>query len=70
MRRLSLLISAIALLLGPAAPLRAQDYYAGKTMTILVGLAAGGSADTLVRSFVPYLKKHGDVILAKPRRKG
>ena len=35
-----------------------KPYYAGKNLSIIVGLAPGGSADTLVRSFVPYLKKH------------
>jgi tripartite-type tricarboxylate transporter receptor subunit TctC len=41
-----------------AMPAAADDYYAGKTLTILVGLAAGGSADNLVRAFSPYLRKH------------
>ena len=36
----------------------AQDFYAGKTLTIVVGLGAGGSADTLVRTFAPYLRQH------------
>jgi tripartite-type tricarboxylate transporter receptor subunit TctC len=46
--------------LATALPARAQqmENYAGKTLTIVVGLAAGGSADTLVRLFVPHLKKH------------
>jgi Tripartite tricarboxylate transporter family receptor len=35
-----------------------SDVYAGKTLTVLVGLAAGGSADTLVRAFTPHLKRH------------
>ena len=37
---------------------QAPDLYRGKTLTVMVGLAAGGSADTLVRLFVPHLKKH------------
>lgn len=35
-----------------------QPYFAGKTLTIIVGLASGGSADTLVRLFTPHLRKH------------
>lgn len=55
-----LLIAATALtsLTLRPAPVQAQDFYAGKTLTIIVGLAAGGSADTLVRLFTPHLKKH------------
>lgn len=34
------------------------DFYAGKTLTIIVGLDAGGTVDTFVRSFAGYLKKH------------
>ena len=34
------------------------DFYAGKTLTIIVGLASGGTVDTFVRSFTGYLKKH------------
>jgi hypothetical protein len=33
-------------------------YYAGKTLKILVGLQVGGTADTLVRKFSDYLRKH------------
>ena len=52
--------SVTCLAAGLAAPAHAQssDVYAGKTLTVLVGLAAGGSADTLVRAFVPHLKRH------------
>ena len=55
-----LLIAATALtsLTLRPAPVQAQEFYAGKTLTIIVGLAAGGSADTLVRLFTPHLKKH------------
>jgi tripartite-type tricarboxylate transporter receptor subunit TctC len=37
---------------------QAPESFAGKTLTIIVGLAAGGSADTLVRAFTPHLRKH------------
>ncbi|HXF55584.1 MAG TPA: hypothetical protein VNK52_15835 [Hyphomicrobiaceae bacterium] len=51
-----------ALLTAALAPVTAAaqsgEFYAGKTLTIIVNLAAGGTVDTFVRSFVPYLKKH------------
>jgi hypothetical protein len=47
-------LAALGALAAPAAG--AQDFYAGKTLTIVVGLGAGGSADTLVRSFAPHLR--------------
>jgi tripartite-type tricarboxylate transporter receptor subunit TctC len=34
------------------------EFYSGKTLTIIVGLNSGGTVDTFVRSFVPYLSKH------------
>ena len=37
---------------------QAGDYYAGKTLTIIVGLASGGTVDTFVRTLTPYLRKH------------
>lgn len=46
-----------AVTLHPARA-QAQEFYQGKTLTVIVGLAAGGSADTLVRLLTPYLKKH------------
>lgn len=40
-------------------PARAQsDVYAGKTLTVLVGFEAGGTVDTFVRAFAPYLASH------------
>ena len=43
-----------------AAPVAAQtdDFYAGKTLKILVGVEAGGTVDTMARLFVGYLRKH------------
>ena len=49
------LISTIARLSAPAA---ADDFYAGKRLTIIVGLEAGGTVDTLARAFSGYLRKH------------
>ena len=34
------------------------EFYTGKQLNIVVGLAAGGTVDTFVRSLIPYLKKH------------
>ena len=56
----ALLAATTALCAAALQPAQAQtpDFYHGKTLTVMVGLAAGGSADTLVRLFVPHLKKH------------
>lgn len=50
----------LALLLGQIVRASAQpaEPYAGKTITIIVGLDAGGTADTLVRSLTGYIRKH------------
>ena len=54
------LLLVVATTTGLAVPAHAQtsDYYKGKTLTVVVGLAAGGTADTFVRTFTPFLKKH------------
>jgi hypothetical protein len=54
----ALLLAATALGATSLNSAQAQDFYQGKTLTVMVGLAAGGSADTLVRLFAPHLKKH------------
>ncbi len=54
-----LVAGGMAMLALPAAALAQQaDFYAGKTLTIIVGLASGGTVDTFVRQFAVYLKKH------------
>ena len=40
------------------APAMADGYFAGKTITILVGVGAGGTVDTLTRGFAQYLRAH------------
>jgi tripartite-type tricarboxylate transporter receptor subunit TctC len=40
-----------------AAVAQPADYYAGKTIRIMVGLQVGGTADTLVRRFADSLRK-------------
>jgi tripartite-type tricarboxylate transporter receptor subunit TctC len=50
---------AIATLAPPvSAAAQSGDFYAGKTIKILVGVEAGGTADVFVRGFSVYLKKH------------
>lgn len=46
----------IAVILAPAA--QASDFYAGKTLRVVIGLEQGGTADTFVRTFSAYLKRH------------
>lgn len=36
----------------------AQEYYAGKTITIVVGLEPGGTSDTFARRFSVYMQRH------------
>jgi len=41
-----------------AQPASAQDFYAGKTLRIIVGVDAGGTVDTMARLFLPHLRRH------------
>src|SRR5688572_24330923 len=50
-------LSVLAASTIPAAP-QSDAFYAGKTLRIVVGLEAGGTADTFVRYFSTYLRKH------------
>src|SRR5262245_29025374 len=45
---------------GLPAVTKAQsgDFYAGKTIRVLVGLEAGGTVDTFIRGFASHLRKH------------
>jgi tripartite-type tricarboxylate transporter receptor subunit TctC len=54
--RLMALLALVAL--GVPGPALAQDFYAGKTLKIIVGLEAGGTVDTMARLFVSYLRRH------------
>jgi hypothetical protein len=53
---MALVLAALAL----AEPAAAQpaEFYAGKTLRILVGLEAGGTVDTWARMFAAQLRKH------------
>jgi tripartite-type tricarboxylate transporter receptor subunit TctC len=51
-------IAASVACVGLTSAVRADDYYAGKTLRIIVGVDAGGTVDTLARFFSGFLKKH------------
>jgi hypothetical protein len=54
--RLTLVAVLAAAVLAP--PAAAQDFYAGKTLRIIVGVDAGGTVDTMARLFLPHLRRH------------
>jgi tripartite-type tricarboxylate transporter receptor subunit TctC len=56
-RRLVLTV-ALVIAAGSAAPAAAQSFYEGKTLRIVVGLAAGGGFDTYARLLGRHLGKH------------
>ncbi len=59
MNRHRLAIAGFALAaLALAEPAAAQDFYAGKTLRIIVGVEAGGTVDTLVRTMLGHLRRH------------
>jgi tripartite-type tricarboxylate transporter receptor subunit TctC len=62
MKRIRSTIAALTVLAAAATsqPLAAQssDFYAGKTLKIIVGLEAGGTVDTLARLFIGHLRRH------------
>ena len=57
-----ILIKSMALFavasLGAVAPAWSNDFYAGKTIRVTVGLAAGGGYDTYTRAIARHLGKH------------
>ena len=59
-RSVRTLIAGLILASTLATPAAAQpdSFYAGKTLKVLVGVQVGGTADTLVRRFSDYLRKH------------
>jgi tripartite-type tricarboxylate transporter receptor subunit TctC len=44
--------------LPAAAAAQPGEFYAGKTLRIVVGLAAGGTADVFIRGFSAQLRNH------------
>jgi hypothetical protein len=57
-RSLFCAILAAALTTADTAAAQPADFYAGKTLRIIVGLEAGGTVDTLARAFSVYMRKH------------
>jgi len=53
----SLLAFGCLLCAGPSS-VAAQEFYAGKTITIVVGAAAGGGFDTYARLLARHMPKH------------
>lgn len=51
-------ITIVASLLTLALPVRAQDYFKGKTFTIVVGFSPAGGFDNYARNLQRYLGKH------------
>ena len=47
-----------SLLMLAKAVAQPDAFYAGKRLTIIIGLEAGGTVDTLARAFSVYLRKH------------
>jgi tripartite-type tricarboxylate transporter receptor subunit TctC len=52
------LIAVLTLALSAGAASAADPYFQGRTVSILVGYAAGGGADISARTFASYLGKH------------
>ncbi len=55
------MVSSVAIVLAPmlwGAPVCADDFYAGKKLTIVAGTAAGGGHDIFARMMGRYLTKH------------
>ena len=58
MNKLTLAACSLLAALGLIPPAVAQEFYAGKTLKIVIGLEAGGSVDTAARLFSTFLRKH------------
>lgn len=50
--------ASVAATLGPVRYAKAADFYAGKTIDVIVPFAAGGAADVTTRFLSPFLTKH------------
>jgi hypothetical protein len=48
----------VSAVVSQAAAAQPADYFAGKTLRVIVGLEAGGTVDTFARTFAGYLRKH------------
>jgi tripartite-type tricarboxylate transporter receptor subunit TctC len=50
--------TTVAAAIGPARYARAAEFYAGKTIDVIVPFAAGGAGDVTTRFVAPFLTKH------------
>jgi tripartite-type tricarboxylate transporter receptor subunit TctC len=57
-RRKTLFWIAVSVGLAPGLAHTQNNFYAGKTVTVIQGTEAGGSSDMLTRAVLPYLKKY------------
>jgi tripartite-type tricarboxylate transporter receptor subunit TctC len=57
-KKLTLLVLVVAGLMPLSFAARADDFYQGKTIRLIVGFAAGGGFDTYSRAIARYLGKH------------
>jgi hypothetical protein len=57
-RTLAAIAGSVALVAAGQPAVAQTDYYAGKTLRVIVGLEAGGTVDTFARTFSGYLRKH------------
>jgi tripartite-type tricarboxylate transporter receptor subunit TctC len=57
-RTLAVLCAFISMTFAEVASAQTPTFYAGKTLTILVGVQVGGTADTVVRRFADHLRKY------------
>ena len=51
-------VAAVVLLIGTGRSATANDFYAGKTVRVAVGFAAGGGYDTYARAVTRHMGKH------------
>lgn len=58
MKRARLVFAMVAAVLSIAAPARAQDFYAGKTIKIVVGSSTGGGYDSYARLLARHMSKY------------
>jgi len=58
MLRSTLAFALAAILAAPASVARADDFYRGKTIRLILPSDVGGGYDLYGRAFAPYLKKH------------
>ena len=50
--------ATVAATIGPVRYARAAEFYAGKTIDVIVPFAAGGAGDVTTRFVTPFLTKH------------